>query len=83
MSTTTAIDAMANQIGFDIALSTDQAQADLLNGLARGFKSMERTGNAGMQLHYAASKFTPEALAFLEELGEVAKHERQGRLTRA
>ena len=39
MSITTAIDKMAEDIGFDIGMSSDKAQGDLLNGLGKAFKT--------------------------------------------
>lgn len=67
MSVTTAVDAMAGPIGFDIAQSTDRAQADLLNGLARGLAQMNGRARE-MQLAYVAPLLTQETRELVHAL---------------
>jgi hypothetical protein len=64
VSVTTSIEALAEPIGYDIAQSTDRVQADLLNGLGRGFAQMH-TRDAETQMAYLAPLLTPEARGML------------------
>jgi hypothetical protein len=68
MSVTTAIDKMAEPIGFDIAHSTDLTQAALLNGLARGFRLAMSDTDRGKQMCYLTALLTPQARVFLIEV---------------
>lgn len=69
MNITTSIEKLANDIGFDIANSTDVVQADLLNGLGRGFNGWTES-NLDMQLCYLSQHLTPEAKKFIKLLNE-------------
>lgn len=73
MSVTTSIEALAEPIGYDIAQSTDRVQADLLNGLGRGFAQMH-TREAETQMAYLAPLLTPEARGMLLALAAVLEH---------
>jgi hypothetical protein len=69
VSVTTAIDKMAEPIGFDIAQGTDETQAALLNGLARGFRHAMPQGSAReMQICYLTALLSSEARQFLVDL---------------
>lgn len=59
-----SIEILAEPIGFDIANSDDQTQANLLNGLGRGFKTYNDS-NLNMQLCYVSQKLKPETEQFL------------------
>ena len=68
MSITTAIEKMADPIGYDIAHGTDQTQASLLNGLARGFfQTMPNSHERGTQMCYVMPYLTIQAKAMLSE----------------
>lgn len=60
----TSIEVLAEPIGFDIANSDDQTQANLLNGLGRGFKSYNES-NLNIQLCCVSQKLKPETEQFL------------------
>jgi hypothetical protein len=65
----TSVELMAEVIGFDIANSDDHTQANLLNGLGKGFSTyQERDFN--MQLAYVSNKLTPQAKSFIKTLAE-------------
>lgn len=68
MSVTTAIDKMAEDIGYDIGMSSDKAQADLLNGLGKAFK----TPNLDMtqQMAYLVNELDANGKFIIRELGK-------------
>lgn len=67
-----SIELIAENIGFDIAHSDDHTQANLFNGLGRGFKTYDSHA-FGLQLAYIADKLKPEAGTFILELAESIK----------
>ncbi len=67
-----SIELIAENIGFDIAHSDDHTQANLLNGLGKGFKTYQRN-ELGMQLAYISDKLTKDAESFILELSEMIK----------
>lgn len=69
----TSIQKLAEDIGFDIANSDDETQANLLNGFCKGLaNSMD--GNAlNTQLCYVADKLNAKTKRVLEELCEFIK----------
>lgn len=67
-----SIEQLAEPIGFDIAMSDDIVQSNLLNGLGRGFATY-RESDRDMQLCYVEQKLTPQAKAFLKSLVEFIK----------
>jgi len=73
MSVTTAIEQMAGPIGFDIAQGTDQTQAALINGLARGFNHTMKGHARDMQICYLTALLTPEAKQFLADLSAMCE----------
>ena len=72
MSIKTSIEQMAEAIGFDIANSSDETQANLINGLGRGFKLFSHE-NFHMQLSYASNRLNKEGEKLILELAEYIK----------
>lgn len=68
----TSIELISETIGFDIAHSDDQVQANLLNGLGRGFKTY-RNYELGTQLAYISDKLNKDSEKFILELAEMIK----------
>ena len=76
MSITTSVEKMADPIGFDIAHGTDQTQAQLLNGLARGFfQTMPNEHERGTQMCYVMPYLTLQAKAMLREFAAFVEDE--------
>lgn len=69
MSVKTSIELMSYQIGFDIAMSDDRVQADLLNGLGRGFNTMT-PNNRSTQISYLIQYLLPETKELIKELND-------------
>lgn len=69
MSIKTSIEVLAEPIGFDIAWSDDRVQANLLNGLGRGFSTYNEQ-NLHTQLCYVSQHLTREAKDFIKLLNE-------------
>jgi hypothetical protein len=67
-----SIELIAENIGFDIAHSDDHTQANLLNGLGRGFK-LYRQQDFQMQLSYISGKLSVDAEKVILELAEFIK----------
>jgi hypothetical protein len=67
-----SIEQLAEPIGFDIANSDDNVQANLINGLGRGFK-LYNDQNFNMQLCYLSNKLNKDAEKFILELAEYIK----------
>lgn len=68
----TSIEQMSEAIGFDIANSDDSVQADLINGLGRGFK-LYNDQNFNMQLCYVCGKINKDGEKFILQLAEYLK----------
>lgn len=64
---TISIERLAETVGFDIALSTDQAQADLLNGLACGFNRMSSI-DRDIQMTSLFNLLDEDAIKFVKDL---------------
>ena len=73
---TTSVEQLAKPIGFDIAMSSDIAQSDLLNGLGEGFKLIGKD-NLERQLVYISQKTTKDADNFILSLAEIIKLKRE------
>lgn len=73
MSVKTAIENLAEPIGFDISQSDDKVQADLFNGLGRGFKTYNET-NLHTQICCFSQKLTPEAREFVKILNDYCQN---------
>jgi hypothetical protein len=67
VSVLTAVEQMAEPVGFDIAHSTDEVQAALLNGLARGLAQLGRR-DRDVQLSYITGRLTPAARKLVTDL---------------
>lgn len=67
-----SIELIAENIGFDISNSDDVTQANLLNGLGRGFKTYNDS-NFDMQICYISSKLTNPTEKFILALAEFIK----------
>lgn len=65
----TAIENLAEPIGFDIANSDDIVQSNLINGLARGFKTY-REEPYNMQLCYLSEKLNKDSEKLITDLYE-------------
>lgn len=71
MSVKTAVEQMADAVGFDVGMSDNEVQAQLFNGFARAFKrSMPDDLDRDRQCCYIAEKLTPEAKTILGNLAE-------------
>lgn len=70
-----SIELIAENIGFDIANSDDHVQANLLNGLGKGFKNYNEQ-NFHMQLCYISSKLSNDAKTLILTLSEYLKDEK-------
>lgn len=70
----TSIELIAENIGFDIAYSDDRVQADLLNGLGRGFNTYSDQ-NLHMQIAYTVQHLKPETKKLILTLAEYLKDE--------
>lgn len=68
----TSIELIAENIGFDIAHSDDHTQANLFNGLGRGFKTY-KSNELGMQLAYISDKLNKDSENLILELAEMIK----------
>lgn len=68
----TSIELISETIGFDIANSDDHVQANLFNGLGRGFKTYSEH-NFHNQLCYVSQKLNKDAEKFILELAEYVK----------
>lgn len=69
MSVKTSIELISEQIGFDIAMSDDKVQADLLNGLGRGFNIMSPI-NRSTQISYLIQHLSPQAKQLIKEIND-------------
>lgn len=65
----TSIELLAEPIGFDIANSDDQVQANLFNGLGRGFKTYNDSAY-NTQICYFSQKLNKDAQKFVLDLAE-------------
>ena len=68
----TSIEQLAEPIGFDISNSDDIVQANLFNGLGRGFK-LYSDQNFHMQLSYLSNRLNNDAEKLILELAEYIK----------
>lgn len=72
MSVKTSIELISEQIGFDIAMSDDRVQADLLNGLGRGFATYNSQGK-DLQISYLVQHLSPQVKELIKQLNEFIK----------
>lgn len=69
-----SIELIAENIGFDIAYSDDRVQADLLNGLGRGFNTYNES-NLHTQIAYMVQHLKPETKKLILTISEYLKDE--------
>jgi hypothetical protein len=70
----TSIEKLAESIGYDIGLSDDVVQSDLLNGFAKSLSnSMQNKSNLATQLCYIVDKFDSKSDAIFLEIAEFIK----------
>lgn len=72
-----SIELIAENIGFDIAHSDDHTQANLFNGLGKGFKTYTNH-ELGTQLAYISDKLSKDAEKLIIELAEMIKCKNNG-----
>ena len=68
----TSIELLAEPIGFDISNSDNIVQSNLINGLARGFKTYDED-SYNMQLCYFAEKLNKDAEKLIIDIAEYVK----------
>ena len=61
---------MANAIGFDIGISNDETQADLLNGFCRGLKNSMQDHDFNTQLCCIVDKLDFKSCEVIKALNE-------------
>lgn len=66
----TAINDLAESIGFDIGMGDDRAQSDLLNGFARALSGSMNDNDRDRQICYFVDKLTPQAREVMREIAE-------------
>lgn len=64
----TAVQRMADAIGFDIGAANSKVQADLLNGLARALYRGQQDIDVERQNCYIVDDMTPQARKYITEL---------------
>lgn len=69
----TSIEKLAESIGYDIGMSNDITQSDLLNGLCTALATSMQPHALEMQLCYIAKNLTPHSKKVLTELVEFIK----------
>lgn len=67
-----SIEKIAEDIGFDISNSNDKVQADLFNGLGKGFRLYSER-KLHMQLSYLSNNLNSDAEKLILELSEYIK----------
>ena len=62
---------MARSIGYDIAMTDDIAQSDLLNGFSEGIlNSIVDNDSLQSQMAYIVDRLNPKAIKLIKELNE-------------
>ena len=69
----TSIEKLAKEIGFDIANSDDEVQANLLNGFCEGLSDAMNEQHLRTQICYIVDKLSPKTSKILNELVEFIK----------
>lgn len=72
MSIITSVEKFSEDIGFDIANSNDAVQANLINGLSRGFKNLP-SYNFDMQITYISKHLNKDSIKLIEKLYEFTR----------
>lgn len=68
-----SVEMMANAIGYDIGMSDDHVQADLINGFSKGLCNIKDGSKLEMQCCYIADKLDDKSLEVLTHLVEFIK----------
>ena len=69
----TSIEKLSNSIGYDIGMSDDCTQSDLLNGFCKGLSNSMSSEKLETQCCYIADKLDNNAYKVLEHLVEFIK----------
>ena len=73
----TSIEKLAEEIGFDIGMSDDISQANLINGLCRGISNSMDKSSIDTQLVYIVDKLDAKSRHILKEMSEFIKLKEQ------
>ncbi len=68
-----SIEKMANAIGFDIGISNDETQSELLNGFFRGLKNSMGDHDLNTQLCCIVDKLDHKSCEVIKALNEFVK----------
>lgn len=68
-----SIEKLAEPIGFDIGMSDNIVQANLLNGLCKGLASHGSGNQLGVQLCYIVDELNSNSYNVIKELAEFIK----------
>tara|TARA_R110000868_G_scaffold119513_1_gene317244 strand:- start:725 stop:961 length:237 start_codon:yes stop_codon:yes gene_type:complete len=63
-----SVEKLAQEIGFDIAMSDDETQAKLLNGFCGGLANSMQDHNLQTQLCYIVNKLDEKSMKVLKDL---------------
>ncbi len=69
----TTVEKLANPIGFEIGVSDDVTQAELLNGFCKGLSNSMDDSERGTQLCYIVDKLDSKSDKIILELAEFIK----------
>ena len=72
-----SIEKLASEIGFDIAMSDDKVQSDLLNGFCKGLANSMDSNKLGTQLCYIVDKLDDKSCKTILEIAEFIKLKQQ------
>jgi len=69
----TSIEKLAEEIGFDIGMSDDVTQANLLNGFCKGLSNSMIEAKRSTQICYIVDKLEKKSDNILQEMAEFIK----------
>ena len=69
----TSIEKLSREIGFDIGISDDETQANLLNGFCDALANSMQPNKLEMQICCLVDHLTPKAHKVLKEIAEFIK----------
>lgn len=69
----TSIEKLAEEIGFDIGVSDDNAQSKLLNGLCKGLANSMNAHDLDTQICYIVDKLDNKSCAIIKQINEFIK----------
>lgn len=64
----TSVEKLASEIGYDIGISDDIVQSDLLNGFCKGLANSMNERELNMQLCAIVEKLTPKSMHIIKGL---------------